>query len=132
MGTTTERIQDWMKAITFAEAGEWETAQKMIPAPQLDNRISTAERIFMAAAFAEAGEWETARQMLPEPQMDATLNVIEKTYMAAAFAEAGLPDEALRIIGQGKCNQRRAGSFLNKVGLKGVRATYAVLATNKC
>lgn len=121
-----------MKAITFAEAGEWETAQKMIPAPQLDCTISTTEKIFMAAAFAEAGEWETARQMTPESQADATLNVFEKTYMAAAFAEAGLPEEALRIMGKDKRIQRRTGSFLNKVGLKGARATYGVLATNKC
>lgn len=132
MGTTTDRIQDWMKAITFAEAGEWETAQEMIPAPQLDSRISTTERIFMAAAFAEAGEWGTAGQMLPEPQADATLNAMEKTFMAAAFAEAGLPEEALRIIGQEKRKQQRTGSFLNNVGLEGVRATYAVLAVEKC
>jgi len=132
MGKTTERFQDWMKAITFAEAGEWETAQTMIPAPLTSSTISMTENIFMAAAFAEAGEWETARQMIPETQADATLNVFEKTYMAAAFAEAGLPDEALRITGQGRRKQLRTGSFLNNVGLKGVRATYAVLATEKC
>ena len=132
MGKTTERFQDWMKAITFAEAGEWETAQKMIPAPQLDCTISMTEKIFMAAAFAEAGEWETAWKMIPEAQADVTINSMEKTFMAAAFAEADLPDEALRIIGQGRRKQLRTGSFLNNVGLKGVRATYGVLVTEKC
>ncbi len=48
-------FQQWMTAITFAEAGEWDEARRMSPVG--DRRLTTNqfEQTFMAAAFAEAG-----------------------------------------------------------------------------
>lgn len=48
-------FQKWMTAITFAEAGEWETAQKMMPVSIRSRAINQFQKIFMAAAFAEEG-----------------------------------------------------------------------------
>ena len=51
-----DRFSCWMDAITFAEAGEWETARQMMP-PAINrmDSISWFERTFMAVAFAEEG-----------------------------------------------------------------------------
>jgi hypothetical protein len=56
-------FQRWMTAITFAEAGEWETARRMIPVTTLNRKISPLEQSFMAAAFAEAGLHDDAIKM---------------------------------------------------------------------
>ena len=45
--------RNWMSAITFAEAGEWETAREMTPAIQVNKKISWISKIFMAVTFAE-------------------------------------------------------------------------------
>jgi hypothetical protein len=52
---TVNAFQKWMIAVTFAEAGEWETAKKMIPVPFRSRAINQFQKIFMAAAFAEEG-----------------------------------------------------------------------------
>ena len=55
MNTSLNAFQKWMTAITFAEAGEWETAKKMMPVTIRSRAINRFEKIFMAAAFAEEG-----------------------------------------------------------------------------
>lgn len=52
---TLTTFQKWMTAITFAEAGEWETAKTMMPVGVRSKAISQFQKIFMAAAFAEEG-----------------------------------------------------------------------------
>lgn len=48
--------RSWMNAITFAEAGEWETAKAMIPPAGPSSReVTSLFRIFAAAALAEGG-----------------------------------------------------------------------------
>ena len=52
---TLNTFQQWMTAITFAEAGEWESARLMTPVSIRTRAINTFQKIFMAAAFAEEG-----------------------------------------------------------------------------
>lgn len=52
---TLNTFQKWMTAITFAEAGEWETAQNMTPVSIRSRAINQFQKIFMAAALAEEG-----------------------------------------------------------------------------
>jgi hypothetical protein len=54
----TER--NWMNAVTFAEAGEWETAIAMTPLPSKRKWAQFFEQVFMAVAFAEEGLHEEA------------------------------------------------------------------------
>lgn len=57
--TTNER--SWMDAVTFAEAGEWETALAMAPVPTKSMWAAFFEQTFMAVAFAEEGLHEEAQ-----------------------------------------------------------------------
>jgi len=57
-GKNNER--NWMDAVTFAEAGEWETAISMTPLPTKSKWAQFFEQIFMAVAFAEEGLHEEA------------------------------------------------------------------------
>lgn len=52
---TLNTFQQWMTAITFAEAGEWESARLMTPVSIRTRAINTFQKIFMAVAFAEEG-----------------------------------------------------------------------------
>lgn len=63
MKKTLNTFQKWMTAITFAEAGEWDMAQKMSPVSVPSRKISQLEQTFMAAAFAEAGLYDDAVRM---------------------------------------------------------------------
>lgn len=94
MKTTTDNNRSWMNAITFAEAGEWETAREMMP---------------------------------PTAPRNKFFELLEKTFMAVAFAEEGMRDEALCHINAPRPTIRRAGNFLDSVGLSGVRVTYGIL-----
>ena len=60
--THTERC--WMDAVTFAEAGEWETARTMIPLPSKSKWSELFEKVFMAVAFAEEGMPEEAKRIM--------------------------------------------------------------------
>lgn len=53
--------RSWMDAVTFAEAGEWETARTMVPLPMKSKWAAFFEQTFMAVAFAEEGLHEEAQ-----------------------------------------------------------------------
>lgn len=92
MKITTDKNRNWMTAITFAEAGEWDTAREMMPVSRPNSKISWLQRIFMAVAFAEEG----------------------------------LHQEALHFL-DGHSVQHIRNSFLDTIGLSGVRVTYGLL-----
>jgi hypothetical protein len=69
MSTIMEKIGTWFSAIAFAEAGEHDTALRMVgmtptPATQSVNLRETLGRTFAAAAFAEADCPDMAREIL--------------------------------------------------------------------
>lgn len=82
MGRKYMAHKGWMNAITFAEAGEWETARNMIPQAVPSRETSTLFRIFAAAALAEGG--------LP-------LEAIR--FMEQARLEESAREDFLKIIG---------------------------------
>lgn len=61
-----QAFQKNMMAATFAEAGEWDTAREMTPAPELSRDLSWVNRGFMAITFAEAGLPEEALRFLDQ------------------------------------------------------------------
>lgn len=63
--------RSWMNAITFAEAGEWETARAMIPPARPTGReVTSLFRIFAAAALAEGGMPMAAITFLEHAQLE--------------------------------------------------------------
>jgi len=64
MKSETNNDRSWMDAVTFAEAGEWETARSMAPLPTKSKWAEFFEQVFMAAAFAEEGLHEEAKQLM--------------------------------------------------------------------
>lgn len=58
-----ETIERTLDAITFAEAGEWDTARGMLPASR-PKGLGRLERVFMAAAYAEEGLHEEALRVM--------------------------------------------------------------------
>lgn len=61
MKNVTMNERSWMDAVTFAEAGEWETALTMAPLPTKSKWAAFFEQTFMAVAFAEEGLHEEAQ-----------------------------------------------------------------------
>lgn len=57
-------FQKNMMAVTFAEAGEWDTANEMSPAIKLSREPSLLNRIFMAVTFAESGIHDEAIRLM--------------------------------------------------------------------
>lgn len=57
----------WTTAITFAEAGEWETAQFYMPRIKTTLR-ALLEKTFMAVAFAEEGLADEALRLTGTPR----------------------------------------------------------------
>lgn len=90
--------------------------------------LSEKHRNWMTAiTFAEAGEWDTARDMMPASGPKNEISLLQKIFMAVAFAEAGLHDVALHLIDNQQHDHHYAEDFLEAVGLRGVRVTYAVI-----
>lgn len=71
MNTSLNAFQKWMTAITFAEAGEWETAKIMMPVGIRSRAINQFQKIFMAAAFAEEGLHAEAIALAECPDLQA-------------------------------------------------------------
>jgi len=67
MASQNPHHKSWTTAITFAEAGEWQTAQSYLPATRRSRILAWLERMGMAVAFAEAGLPAEA-QRYAEPQ----------------------------------------------------------------
>ncbi|MBF0327765.1 MAG: hypothetical protein HQL10_01245 [Nitrospirae bacterium] len=60
-----DTFSSWMNAVTFAEAGEFETARQMMPpAKKEDNKLTWFEKSFMSVTFAEAGLHEEAVKIM--------------------------------------------------------------------
>lgn len=68
---TLTTFQKWMTAITFAEAGEWETAKNMLPVTLQSRVINKFQKIFMAAAFAEEGLHDEAIRLAEGLSLEA-------------------------------------------------------------
>ena len=64
MTRNAEQSKSWMMAITFAEAGEWETARQMMPASGGRGVLAWLKNHFMAIAFAEEGLSEEALRLI--------------------------------------------------------------------
>lgn len=60
MANRKQSHQSWTTAITFAEAGEWETARSFMPPTRRSRLAIWLEKISMAVTFAEAGLPEEA------------------------------------------------------------------------
>ncbi len=72
--------KSWMTAVTFAEAGEWETARYYAPHPRKSRLLAWIERHLEAAAFAEEGLHDEAMRIAglkraEEDALDALLRV---------------------------------------------------------
>lgn len=60
MANRKQTHQSWTTAITFAEAGEWETARSFMPPTRRSRLAVWLEKTAMAVTFAEAGLPEEA------------------------------------------------------------------------
>jgi hypothetical protein len=60
MANQKQTHQSWTTAITFAEAGEWETARSYMPPTRRSRLAIWLEKTAMAVTFAEAGLPEEA------------------------------------------------------------------------
>jgi len=80
---------------------------------------------FSAVAFAEAGEHKAALEMVglapgEAKQRSSLMQTLDSVFAAGAFAEENCHDTARQILGL----ENRKGSFLETVGLGGIRVWY--------
>ena len=84
-------FQKMMNAITFAEAGEWETARRMLPPSGAGIGVrAELERTFAAVAFAEAG-------MLNEAERFSGGSGVGGSSTRRLLASLGLEDVRVRM-----------------------------------
>lgn len=77
MKNIIKKFQENMVAATFAEAGEWETANKMAPETRLTREPTWIDKIFAAVTFAESGLHEEAVNfMKPAKQRNRGFNSV--------------------------------------------------------
>ena len=70
----------WTTAITFAEAGEWQTARSFMPPIRRSRLVVWLERACMAVTFAEAGMVDEALRYTTPPNSNlpaSTRNFLE-------------------------------------------------------
>ncbi|GEM_PF-927864 len=125
----TRTLQNLLTAITYAEAGEWETARRMLPNEPANRKIGCFGKTFMAAAFAEEGLDGTARELIPDILCNREISPVENTFMAATFAEAGQHDFAANLAHGVNAGPATASEYLAALGLSRVRMTFGILAT---
>lgn len=58
-----EKFQKLSMAVTYAEAGEWDTARELLPESKPRTTLNWFESHFAAVAFAESGLREEAVQI---------------------------------------------------------------------
>ena len=73
MGRLREKLESWLSAITFAEAGDDKTALEILGRKRTRKASTAFEDMMTAITFAEAGLPDTARELLgvapqPEPE----------------------------------------------------------------
>jgi hypothetical protein len=90
------------------------------------------EAWFAAVAFAEADEQATALKIVgiaprEAEQREGVLETWSRTFVAAAFAEADCPDIAKEILAV----DPKEKSFLEMVGLKGIRVWYGTAPVSR-
>lgn len=115
MTSATKKTGFWQRFLesftvaAFAEAGEFNTAQKLAKEAGLEpqTELSFWEKAMAAVAFAEAGEFDTAREWLATKaseveirarHLEGLLETSVETAAATAFAEAGESYQAVQII----------------------------------
>lgn len=59
-----KRIEDWLTAVTFAEAGEHETALRFAGGKTARKKSASLDDLMTAITFAEAGLTDAAREFL--------------------------------------------------------------------
>ncbi len=67
MASRKQSHQSWTTAITFAEAGEWDTARSFMPPTKRSRLAIWLEQATMAVTFAEAGLPEEALRYVTIP-----------------------------------------------------------------
>ena len=90
MESFTEKFERIFSAVTFAEAGEFETARGILnesPAAQaldvLSSELTIDDMISTAITFAEAGEHEKALEVMKEANGKLSENKAARTRTAA-------------------------------------------------
>ncbi|NTV14673.1 MAG: hypothetical protein HGA96_12205 [Desulfobulbaceae bacterium] len=80
MANQKQNHLSWTTAITFAEAGEWQTARSFMPVVRRSRLAAWLERATMAVTFAEAGMVDEALRHTTSPNANlpaATRNFLE-------------------------------------------------------
>ena len=118
MSTIMERIGTWFSAIAFAEAGEHETALRMVgltPAKstQSVSVLETLSTSFAAVAFAEENCPDMAMQILdPAPRKQTFAEVVGLKGVRVRYGRVSAGEE----------------SFFETLGISGVRMRLGVVS----
>lgn len=79
MADRKQNHQSWTTAITFAEAGEWQTARSFMPPTRRSRLAAWLEKTAMAVAFAEADMAEEALRCVAPA--DATAPAAVRSFL---------------------------------------------------
>lgn len=114
MGKWREALERWSSAVAFAEAGDSETAVRMLGLAPFRKRVPV-EDVFTAVTFAEAGLPEVAMKFLGKrPSIQAR----ESEGFLSAVGLKGVR------VWYGLVEASESFDFAASVGLKGVRLWY--------
>ncbi|HTY25486.1 MAG TPA: hypothetical protein VMC85_20315 [Desulfomonilaceae bacterium] len=117
MSMLTDKLENWLSAVAFAEAGEHETAIAMVGISPMKAKsraglLETLNKYFSAGAFAEEDCRETALEILDAgAKKNSFLEKVGLTNVKVWYGT--LPSEQ--------------ASFLEEIGLTGVRVRFATL-----
>jgi len=93
--------------------------------------LEKMEKIFAAVPFAEMNEDEGALQIagLRARRRKNLAASWDRIFAAVTFAEANCPETAEQLLGKRRVSENTLtlDSFLESVGLKGVRVCYGVM-----